>query len=235
MRREINELLKAYLDLYEELSNLTGDNLPKRLRQFNIRFKLSLDVTIDFKGEIPLTKSKSVRELYSLLIKLLEIWNAYEALKHYSYELGLISKNESIYKAYSQKLLKEYNCLEILKETLDELKQKYLINRTFESNIRGYMSHIENDSEIRSNLKKSCLSILEYFNDEKPISGIEIIALIYAERNMYYHNGETAILNMNYKNRNELLTILLKCLIIYILTLIIEILKRELEKVRGDI
>ncbi len=212
---------------------ITGDDLPRTLRQFNIRIKLSLDIKIDFEGKIEVTKSSTVRELYSLLIKLLEIWNSYEALKHYTIEIGVASRSESIYKMYSQKFLKDFGCLQILRETLDQLKDKYKNSHTFSGDFRTYISRIDSNSEISTNLKNSCKSILEYFEGTKIISGIEIIALIYSERNMYYHNGETVIYGMYHNNRKILLTELIDCFIEYILWLIIKILKEKIYNING--
>ncbi|MEM5871733.1 MAG: hypothetical protein QW051_02560 [Candidatus Aenigmatarchaeota archaeon] len=206
MNRDILNLFVNYNQSFERLKDLLQDELPRSLRLFNIRLRLAFDIQIDFKGEISLTKTKEVKKTYVLLIKLMEIWNAYEALFHYAKDTKkYVNVKESIYKAYSQTLLNEVGSLTILKNTLDELKKKYDSNKNFKSDFKQLIKRIEDDDRIRPNLTESCKSIVEYFEGNKTISGIEMIALIYAERNMYYHNGETAKMGMRYGNRQFLI------------------------------
>jgi hypothetical protein len=157
---------------------------------------LAIDLKIDFHRQISLTETKAIRDLYSSIIKLTEIWNAYEALSHYTKELDLSASNESIYKIYSQRFLQVVGSLSILERTLNSFKDKYNSNTSFRSCFNNYIQMINAETRLRENLRSNCTKILEYFKGERNISGIEIIALVYAERNMYYHNGETANLGM---------------------------------------
>lgn len=227
---EILNLLTIYVKKYKELSNIYSDNLPRNLRQFNTRFKLAIDLKVDFYKQISLTETKAIRDLYSLVIKLTEIWNAYEALGHYTKELGLAVGNESMYKMYTQKFLHEVGSLSTLEFTLKSLKDKYSSNQRFRSCFDNYIKTINDETKISGNLKSSCNKILENFKDEKDISGIEIIALVYAERNMYYHNGETAQMGMRIGNRLKFLTELVDCFILHILKITINILEKEIEE-----
>lgn len=222
----------AYFEQYdhsiEKIKNLLKDELPRSLRLFNIRFRLAIDVQIDFKGEVSLTKTKDVKETYVLLIKLMEAWNAYEALFQYVKNTGkYIIPNQSIYKAYSPTFLLEIGCLSILKETLDLIKEKYNSDNSFKNDFIELINRIKDDTKISRNLKMSCEIITKYFNGIGSISGIETIALIYAERNMYFHNGETAKMGMKYGNRKFLIDSLLTCLYQHTLLLTIKILELE--------
>lgn len=127
MDKDILNLFVNYNQSFEKLKDLLQDKLPRSLRLFNIRLRLSFDIQIDFKGEISLTKTEEVRKTYVLLIKLMEIWNAYEALFHYAKDTKkYVNVKESIYKAYSQTFLNEVGSLTILKNTLDELKKNMI-------------------------------------------------------------------------------------------------------------
>ena len=116
----------------------------------------------------------------------------------------------------------------ILKDTLDQLKTKYNTDNNFKNDFKNLIKKkIEDDNRIRQNLKESCKNIVEYFEGKKSISGIETIALIYAERNMYYHNGEDARMGMKkYKNRQFLIRTLTTGFYKHILLLATMIIKK---------
>lgn len=83
MNKDILNLFEKYNLSFKKLKDLLQDELIKSLQLFNLRLWLSIDIQIDFKGEISLIKSKEVKDTYVLLIILMEICNAYKALFHY--------------------------------------------------------------------------------------------------------------------------------------------------------
>ena len=203
---EIGILFDEYNRSFEKLKVLQRDLMPRSLHLFNIRIRLALDVIIDFKGEISLTKSKEVRDTYILIIRLMESWNAYEALFHYAKDINKCSNpNGGIYRAYSQMFLMEIGTLSIFRNNLEELRLKYSTEKNFKKDFVQLINRIQEDDRIKPRLSSDCKVIMNFFEGGKDISGIEIIALIYAERNMYYHNGETAKMGMNYGNRQFLI------------------------------
>jgi len=233
MNQEIRNLFDDYNQKFESLKDLLQDELPRKLRLFNIRLRLAIDMQIDFKGEISLTKTREVRDTYVLIIRLMESWNAYEALCHYVKETGKYANtSESIYKVYSQKFLTEVGSLTILKQALDNFKDKYNTDINFKNDFKQYIKRIEDDDRIKAKLTESCKSTIEYFDGVKSISGIEIIALIYAERNMYYHNGETAKMGMRYTNRQYLINGFIDCFYRHTLMLTSKILEKEIDENR---
>ena len=218
-----------YERLFESLKTKLKDKFPRSLSLFNIRFRLAHDILIDFKGEISMTKSMGVRNTYKLIIRLMETWNSYEALFHYVKELGkYCNPKENITKVYSQTFLNQIGSLSLLKTKLDSIKDLYESNNIFKNDFAQLIQRIDDDDRIRPKLKAACNSVLEYFDNKKSISGIEIIALIYAERNMYYHNGETAKMGMSYTNRQRLINIYQDCLENHILILSTYIMQEEI-------
>ncbi len=234
MDNDVKELFENYVQKFDEFKELMQDRLPRSLKLFNIRLRLAIDIQIDFKNEVSLTKTKAVRDTYILLIKMMESWNAYEALYHYVKETNRYADTSErrIYKTYSENFLNEVQSLPILKQTLDDLKLKYLNDIKFKVDFTELITRIENDERIRNNLTISCKHILEYFDGTKTISGMEIIALIYAERNIYYHNGETVKMGMRYSNRQFLIKSLTYGFHKHILLLITKILEKEYEENR---
>ena len=227
----IKKLFGQYNSNYKKLKGLLLGNIPRSLRVFDIRFRLALDIQIDFNGEVSYTKTKEVRETYILITKLMETWNAYEALFHYVKNLDKLKV--SIYQAYSETFLSEVGSLGLLKNILDNLKSEYKTKQNFRNDFDQYIYRIQKDDKIKPKLTTKCFSTLEYFKDEKVISGIEIIALIYAERNMYYHNGETAKMGMKYSNRQILIKSYLYCLTEHTLKLTNYILDKEIKESKN--
>jgi len=76
----MNQLFEQYEQSLSLLRELEQDDLPRSLRSFNIRIRLAIDIQVNFKGMISLTKTKDVRDTYALIIQLVELWNAFEAL-----------------------------------------------------------------------------------------------------------------------------------------------------------
>lgn len=226
----MNELFQQYNEKFDTLKDLMQDELPRSLRLFNIRLRLALDIQIDFKGEISLTKTQEVRVTYVKIIKLMEMWNAYEALFHYAKDIGKYANPKANKaKIYSQTLLKEIGSLTILKQATDDLKNNYENKNGFKVDFDQYIKRIEEDDRIKNTLTEDAVSMKGYMNNDKAISGIEILALIYAERNMYYHNGETAKMGMRYSNRKLLIDTFKTCLVNHTLMVTNYIMDAEIE------
>ena len=222
-----------YTERYKGLNDLMQDELPRDLRLFNIRLRLALDIVIDFRGEVSLTKTKEVKETYVLIIKLMELWNVYETLIHYAKFTGdYANPKANKAKAYTQRLLGETGSLDALKRAVDNLKTKYTADKRFKKEFDEYNNRIQEHKYIGNILKNDANSIIQYMNSEKDISGVEIVSLIYIERNMYYHNGETARMGMRYSSRKFMINTYKDCFIEHILLLTNFILYAEIQKAK---
>ncbi|HUW26200.1 MAG TPA: hypothetical protein VMW07_06700 [Gallionella sp.] len=225
----MNNLFKQFESKFDELKELEQDELPRSLRLFNIRFRLAIDIDISFKGKMSLTKSKEVRDTYILVIQLMEIWNAYEAFMHFAVEVGThVAKKASKSKIYSQAFLTTVGSMPVFFDTLSWLKSEFAKKNTFERDFELYVRRIEEDAHLSGPLKDDALSVLAYLKGEKTISGIELISLIYAERNMYYHNGETAKMGMTYQNRKLLIGKYRDTLVLHMLKLAIFVIDEQI-------
>ncbi len=203
----MNQHYFEYEQNLSELREREQDDIARSLRLFNIRIRLAIDIQIDFKGEISLTKTKDVRDTYVLIIQLMELWNAYEALSHYVGEVtDHIVKKVSKSRIYTQAFLKQVDSLPTLRKALENIKESYKKSSTFREDFDNYINKIEGDDKLSKTLKEDAANIIKFVKQEKDISGIEILSLIYAERNMYYHNGETAKMGMRYSNRKKLVS-----------------------------
>lgn len=226
-------LFDQYTSKFNELRDLEQDELPRSLRLFNIRLRLAADIQINFKGEISLTKATDVRETYALIIQLMEAWNAYEAFSHYASEVSThVAKKVSKAKIYTQTFLTTVGSMQTLENALDWIKSEYSNSSRFKKDITQYISRIEQDSQLSEKLKEDAKSVLKHLSGEKTISGIELLSLIYAERNMYYHNGETAKMGMAYSNRKKLITKYREILFEHMLKLAIHIVDEQIDETK---
>lgn len=229
----MNQYYSAFDQHLNELRDLEQDDLPRSLRLFNIRIRLAMDIQIDFSGGISLTKSKDVRDTYVLIIQLMELWNAYEALSHYAEEVtDHVAKKVSKSKIYSQKYLREVGSLENLESVLVNIRESYKRSRTFKEDFENYLDRIEHDQKLSKTLKEDASSIRKFAASQKEISGIEILSLIYAERNMYYHNGETAKMGMRYSNRKKLISWYKEALLVHTLKVVNNVILERIEATR---
>lgn len=205
------------------------DELPRSLRLFNIRFRLSVDIRIDFEGKISLTKTKQVRDTYVLIIQLMEAWNAYEALSRYAKEIGgYVMDRVGKSKMYSQKTLKSVQSMELLESVLNQIQSEFNRDKRFRCDFEQYIERLVNEPEIKGVLTQDAKNVLAHLRQEKSISGIEVLSLIYAERNMYNHNGETAKMGMTYSNRKKLLSVYGECLTSHTLRLATQMIENQI-------
>ncbi len=121
----------------------------------------------------------------------------------------------------------------MLKNSLDQLKSTCSGNKKFKAEFIQYAQRIVDEPRIRGALTEDAEQIIHYVNDETELSGAEILSLIYAERNMYYHNGETAKMGMGYQNRLKVLKVYTKTLIQNTLYIINHVLEQQIAASRG--
>jgi hypothetical protein len=203
----MEKLFKLYQKSFKALSAVEEDDIPRSLRLFNIRLRLALDMKVDFDGAYSLTRTKVVRETYSLIFRLLEAWNAYEALSHYAKEVShYVGSGGAKSRIYSKEILENSGALAALKEALVWLRDEYTRDSRMRKSLNDYFGRINNDVLLGKTIKDDAKSISEFLRGLKDISGVELISLFYAERNLYYHNGESAKMGMNYRDRKKLIS-----------------------------
>ncbi|MDH7553140.1 MAG: hypothetical protein QHH74_05745 [Spirochaetota bacterium] len=231
MENKINIYFNDYKNQYDKYLEIMESDIFRSLRVFDIRMRLSLDITVTFNGSISYTKTKGVRDTYSLIFNLLEVFFSLEALRHCGHEMGYNSNNGPI-QSFSLELIKNAQLNDDIKYYSEKLKS-LCKSKSFYNNMNQYLNRFINDQRIKSNIiKENIRNIITYLETKDfELSGREFIALAYAERNMYVHNGETARMGMNnYNHRKEILNILYEYISIFTLKIITYILKNEISK-----
>lgn len=239
----MNQLFEQYENLYsqyEDLLKSEGFNFPRPLRTFNIRFRLALDLIIDYKGNLAYVKTKHVKETYILTLRLMDLWNAYEALMRYVVkELNhslVKTAPDRIKKKESRKSVVNYfkktGALDSLKSLALTLKTKAEQKEKFGKDFSIYVERIKKSKVIEKPLKNQISDIIDFVISQEKISGIEVLALIYSERNLYYHAGEPGKMGISYTNRKYLLSQYHECLSEVILKTICYVLKIQIKKIK---
>jgi|GEM_PF-6935814 hypothetical protein len=201
------EILKKYVETYKHYLEELKDELPPReLRLFDIRIRIAIDMVVGFYGVVSYTKSSLVAEAYASQIRLMELWNAYEAFIKYLDYLELSRGKEAKYKLIKSDLMQNSGARETIDEFFKEIKVHYEYDEAFRQDYHQYISRMKRAC-INQKLAETCASTIEYLSGKKGLSGYELFALVYAERNMYLHDGESAKLGWNYKRRNLILAL----------------------------
>lgn len=203
----MEKLFKLYEKSFKALCETEQDEIPRSLRLFNIRLRLALDINVDFGGDYSLTRTKIVRETYSLIFRLLEAWNAYEALSHYAKEVSsYVNAGNTKSRIYSKEFLEKTGALASLENALVWLRNEWSSDTKMKESLHGYLERIDKEGTLGRTIKDDVRSIAECLRGLKDISGVELMSLFYAERNLYYHNGESAKMGMRYGDRKRLIS-----------------------------
>ena len=120
----------------------------------------------------------------------------------------------SEHRATVENYYKETTSLDSLKSVAELFKKKAKENEKFKKDFKTYIDRTskDNSNSIKSNIKNQAVSLYEFIEFDKDISGIEILSLIYAERNMYFHDGEPCKMGVSYASRKYLLSTYYNCL-----------------------
>lgn len=203
-------------------SKYAEGDIPRTLRLFNIRIRLAIDIEINFKGQVSLTKSKEVASTYQLIWQLMEAWNAYEALIKWMTVVGVCEVNGAgKSKILTKSLLEEAGLIYVLSDAYSLLQKNFDEKLTFRRDLNEYIDRINSDINLSKTIRADAGKIIGTLKNNGSPQWYELLSLIYAERNMFYHNGEAAKMGMSYTNRILLLSIYKNTLIFHILKLAI--------------
>ena len=226
----MEEIINCY---FERLRIHNNNDLlqSNEFQLFNIRLKNSLRIeSINFnnRGNNNLQVKNRINNLYSKVIILMEFWYTYEALIKAE---GNFTKKNS--KFHVPKDIREHESLIIsFDKGLENLQNRYDINENFRKGFRVLINNI-NDNIKGDSIKGNCNALLNKLDNPQGVNlgGLEILALIYGERNMYVHNGSTSINEMHIDDREFLLNFYSDYLCRHILVLAIYFINKRLARI----
>jgi len=218
------ELFEQYKKVFKETSKRLGKSISRNLRLFDIKFRLVLGINVDFDPAIAYTKTPETRNTYISLVKLVELWNAYEVFLIYT---GEQCGNNSKYSIIKDKKANTAESQKILIDALETLRKFYKESKSFKTDFDEFLERTQEKALCRNDVKRhSKLKNLEkYISTGSAKDTILIIELIYLFRNMFYHTGESAKIGArNIRNRQKILELCYKTLADYMLTVCIHLL-----------
>ena len=195
----------TYFDSYklkfDELKELTEDKLPQSLKLFDIRLRLALSLQVGFDSSISYTSTETTRKTYSLILKLNDLWFAFEGLYTLCSENSYLKSNSTKSDPFTDQKTTDLMLDDKVLKFGEYLHANTYVNTKIKNDFVSYLQYLKANSTGTTQLR-----LLESFR-QKAISDAypkfnEILSLIYGMRNMYVHSTDTAKSGVNnYKTK----------------------------------
>ncbi len=202
----------------------TKQDKVRALRLFNFKFRIALDLITDFKGVYSYTKTPQVKRAYIELFNLLQLWNSYEALISYR---STTENKDKFYELDTKDFLKKSNSIKILKAGSNQIKKEYYENEQYKNEFDQYFAYLRTHTKH----PRYIIPFNEYLQGDKEFNGLEFLNLIYAERNLAYHEGEAVQMGWDYGRRIRLIKVYKITLICHILNTINYLIEEDLKTI----
>jgi len=223
-----------YQKLYKTVSDKDKNYDANRiLHLFNIKLHLVLGIKdVVFDDNIAKVKTDEVRACYVQLIKSTEMWNVFEALFEYAktkHPLGSKDKKERknvIEKMTESRELHVPEVMAVLASGFNELKHLCKEKSKFKKDFQGYLERVGSHDYISSKSKTALKNIMESIEADNKEPYSDMLYLLYADRNLFYHTAEAVKMGMSYSNRLALMELLYRMLADYILAVMNNLLRQ---------
>jgi len=213
-----HDCLNAYANT--NISNFESI-FPRELRLFRVRLRLTIGLKIGFNEDFAMVKNEPTKKTYIEILKCNEAWFAYESMKKMCEIWNLTKANcRTPVDIFDSATLKNFDNISVINEFNNQLQNEIYSNSSISTDIKNYIYFLI--AEVESNsLKQVLQSIISKFTSMQNWEHKEILAVIYATRNIFVHEGETAKSGIKYyKNKITLLKILYDYIILFQLKLI---------------
>ena len=182
-------------DQLKDIAKNDSDNydiiLPRELRLFRIRLRLSLGVKFSFDTKYALVKDAQVKEAYIMILRCNEAWFSYEAMKAYCLSLGLTKTISTPVDIFTQQTLTDEFKLTGIINTINEILSKNVIKSVkAREDIADYINFLE--GHAKGNLRGLLSATQTKIRNNESLVHKELLSIVYATRNIFVHAGETA-------------------------------------------
>lgn len=229
-KTKFNQDFDEYKLKFKNLNELYENQIGKSLRSFDVRFRLALSLQIGFDNEISYTKTENTRKTYNLIFKLNEYWFAYEGLYKLCDEVGFLKNSAKKQDPFTVEKITEFELSTSVDVFGDYLKDSIYLKPKQKEDFISYLTYLKTNSmTAQANLLSNFINKVE--SDTLP-QFTEILSLIYAIRNLYVHNTDTAKSGVQYYSTK--ISILKNCndfLILSILNISTRVLDYKIEDV----
>lgn len=222
----------TYQNRFDQINELLEYQIPKSLRLFDIRFRLGLSLQVGFDSDISYTKTETTRKAYKLIYKLNDLWFAYEGLYKLCAEVSFLKSNPTKSRPFTGEKIQELDLADPIDHFNQYLNENLLNQSRSKEDFADYLLYLKENSKgrVQSELLNSFSVDLER---NAPTNFSEIIAFIYAIRNMHVHNTDTAKSGVKYyKTKIEALKNCHDFLVLSILQIGTKVLDVKLEEIK---
>ena len=183
--------MEGYLQCIDELRELCDGELPRGIRQFDIRFRLARSIQISFDSTISYTKTESTKKTYRALIELNDLWFAYEGLYALAKTRGLLKASGSKSDPFTEDAADAIGLSHIVKLLECRYQSEMLSEPLRRQDYCAYIVYLRDNAS--SSTQKGLLERLRDKTDASECLDFSSwLALVYAIRNLYVHNTDTA-------------------------------------------
>ena len=204
-KKTLDEYVKTFTSCFKKLckkemengEEKEGDGLKREARLLDIRYRLTLDLRVGIETKYSSTKTKSVKDVYELLFKFMDLWNVYEVCHKYGHDLGVCDGSK--YKGWKKDISEFGEIKKFLEKAESEFKKLFLKNKKDKNLYKEYLEHFEGlpvNTKKNDSQKYIALSV-DGFDYE------QLLFIQYMERNAFYHGGEAARSGVNYAYRKR--------------------------------
>lgn len=205
------------LSAYANTNRSNFENIfPRELRLFRVRLRLAIGLNIGFNEDFAMVKNEPTKKAYVEIMRCNEAWYAYEAMKKMCEIWNLKKANcRTPVDIFDAATLNNFNIISVLEEFNNQLQNQIYSKSSVSTDISNYINFLI--AEVDSNSLKQVLQpIISKFATMQNWEHKEILAVIYATRNVFVHKGETAKSGIKcYKNKTTLLKILYDYIILF--------------------
>ena len=183
--------MQGYLQCVDSLRELYDGDLPREIRQFDIRFRLACSLQISFDSTFSYTKTERTRKTYRTLIELNDLWFAYEGLFSLCQLKGIVKPSGTKSDPFLEEMVEELGLNHIVHLLGATYADRLLSDPSRRGDFCGYIDYLLASATTRT--QKSLLGRLKVKTQESQCPRFGMwLALVYAIRNMYVHNTDTA-------------------------------------------
>ena len=216
------EILRGIFDDYAYqsrnlLRHLASDRRLSDFDAFNKRLKIAWGIQIEFTDDLNI-KRDVVRDCYRLMLKLADLWFAFEHLSEIANETIPTKKPNSKFDFFEPATMEELGLSDITRHCNQLLWEHVLQKTAWRREIYHLIYYLTKNT--KGGTKNTIGEIRELLRARCDLEMKHICAWMYGIRNIYVHKGVTAALGTeNYEVKRALYTMLHDTLILYALTL----------------
>lgn len=199
------------------LRRLTTNRELNRFSDFNKRFKISWGMEVQFNDELSI-KNETTRDCYRLMLKISDLWFAFEHLVDVASEKVPRKPNKSKIDFFHESTNSQVLFPSITAHVNQLLKDNVLHLTAWRRELYRFIPYIKNNTT--GGTKTTIGEIHDLIHERQNFEERHIFALAYGIRNIYVHQGVSAALGTdNYNVKKALYSVLHDALILYSLTL----------------